>query len=183
MMQGRLLLSVAADAGNMDEVDRLLSRGIDVNARASERHRKSAITDEMQEHIIQAVFSTLLAAIHATSCLWHEAALLAYVSAVIQGITTDHGLHSLKVSRLLGLSLWSCLNPEELVVHVSGLFDIGRVKQPTFLTMCSSAEGNSLVSCSSGGQHTSGAAAAVQGSRCQCPMWNGCKWCLHLCTV
>ena len=31
-MQGYLLLSVAADAGKMDEVDRLLSQGVDVNA-------------------------------------------------------------------------------------------------------------------------------------------------------
>ena len=31
-MQGRLLLCVAADAGKMDVVDRLLSQGTDVNA-------------------------------------------------------------------------------------------------------------------------------------------------------
>ena len=31
-MQGELLLCVAADAGKMDEVDRLLSQGVDVNA-------------------------------------------------------------------------------------------------------------------------------------------------------
>ena len=31
-MQGKLLLSVAADAGKMDEVDWLLSQGVDVNA-------------------------------------------------------------------------------------------------------------------------------------------------------
>ena len=34
-MQGKLLLSVAADAGKMDEVNRLLSQGVDVNARGS----------------------------------------------------------------------------------------------------------------------------------------------------
>ena len=32
LLQGKLLLSVAADAGRMDEVDRLLSQGVDVNA-------------------------------------------------------------------------------------------------------------------------------------------------------
>ena len=31
-MQGKLLLSAAADAGNMGEVNRLLSEGVDVNA-------------------------------------------------------------------------------------------------------------------------------------------------------
>lgn len=31
-MQGRLLLSVAAEAGKMDEVDRLLAQGVDMNA-------------------------------------------------------------------------------------------------------------------------------------------------------
>lgn len=69
MMQGELLLSEAADAGNMGEVERLLSSGIDVNARDSTKYGGvSATTDRIQKRTTQAVLHTVLATNHATVC-------------------------------------------------------------------------------------------------------------------